>query len=187
MKEHSKEFNDIAEFKKASFSFREYQKRHNIIRKDFELLLKITEENINDSEKFNTLYRASLKGILSLIESGIFGLNEIDKYKDYKDNDCFQDKFKKTFKQICKTWGKDEIFKKYLDSKYGNLKKIKGKRDKLIHPKNSKDIIIATKVEFDILKNVFYDYTSMIHSLMDNFFIEMEFKDTNEIIDSFKK
>ncbi len=163
-----------------------YQQRHNIIRKDFELLLEITEESKNSPDKFNALFRACVKGILSLIESDMFGLNQIDEYKNYKDNDCFEVKFKNTFKQICETWNKPDIIKKYLDTKYGGLKIIKKKRDKMIHPKKSEDILNATEFEFEILKSTFYDYTKMLHSLMNNFHMVMEFKDQNEFIEFMK-
>ena len=187
MSEHSKTYTDKAEYRNAFHSFTDYQKRHNIIRKDFELLLDITEKNRKDSEKFNTLYRACLKGILSLIESDIFGLNQLDKYDGYNDNHCFDDKFKKTFKQICKTWDKKEIIQLYLDTKYGELKKIKTKRDKLIHPKTTMDIPSASDSEFMEMKNNFYAYTKMLHSLMNDFFIGIQVKDANEFIEIIKK
>lgn len=181
MNEHSKAFKDKEEFRKANIALNDFQKRHNIIRKDYELLLVITETFQNENEKFNSLYRASLKGFFSLIESDIFGLNQIDPYESYSDRHCFEDKFKKTFKQICQTWKKNEIIQQYLDSKYGGLKTIKNKRDKLVHPKTTEDIIIASKEEFLELKTVFEDYTKMLHSIMNNFFISINIKDSNEI------
>ncbi len=186
MSEHSKTFKNKEEFRKANLALNDYQKRHNIIRKDYELLLEITDLYQDERGKFDTLYRASLKGFLSLIESDIFGLNNIDKYEGYSDRHSFEDKFKKTFKQVCRTWNKNEIIQQYLDSKYGLLKSIKTKRDKLIHPKTTEDIVIASKKEFLDLKTAFKDYTKMLHSIMNNFFISINVKNMDEIIDLFK-
>ncbi len=187
MSEHSKTFKDKEEFRKANLALDDYQKRHNIIRKDYELLLEITDSYQDENEKFDTLYRASLKGFLSLIESDIFGLNHIDNYEGYCDRHTFEDKFKKTFKQVCRTWNKNEIIQQYLDSKYGLLKSIKTKRDKLVHPKTTEDIVIASKEDLLELKTAFEDYTKMLHSIMNDFFISINIKDMDDIIDLFKK
>ena len=187
MSEHSKSFKDKEEFRKANFALTEFQRRHNIIRKDYELLLEITDSYQDENKKFDALYRASLKGFLSLIESDIFGLNHIDTYEGYSDRQSFEDKFKKTFKRVCQTWNKNEIIQQYLDSKYGLLKSIKSKRDKLIHPKTTEDIVIASSKDFLELKTAFEDYTKLLHSIMDNFFISIEISNRDEIIDLFKK
>lgn len=187
MTEHSKEYKDKEEFRKVSLALTEYQRRHNIIRKDYELLLEFTETFKGDKEKFNTQFRASLKGFFSLVESDIFGLNQLDSYEGYSDKHSFEDKFKKTFKQICKTWDKEEIIQNYLDSKYISLKIIKKKRDKLVHPKSIEDIIIATDEEFEELKIVFNDYVKMLHSIMSNFFIRVNINDFSELKDIFKQ
>lgn len=75
MSDNSKKFDKPDEFRKANSAFTDYQLRHNLIREDFELLLGITELHQNEPGKFDALYRASLKGFLSLIESDIYGLN----------------------------------------------------------------------------------------------------------------
>lgn len=187
MREHSKVFTDKEKFRKANIAFNDYQKRHNIIRKDYEVLLAITDKYQNDIEKFDALYRASLKGFLSLIESDIFGLNQVDKFEGYSDKLSFEEKFKKTFKQICSTWNKDEIIQEYLDSKYGLLKSIKKKRDRLVHPKTSADIVNASKNEFLDLSRAFKDYYKMLHSIMDDFFISIDVQNVEDIIELFKK
>jgi hypothetical protein len=61
MTEHTKEYQNEEEFKKARIAMTEYQRRHNIIRKDYQLLLEITKTYKDDSDKFNTQFRASLK------------------------------------------------------------------------------------------------------------------------------
>ena len=43
MTEHTKEYQNEEEFKKARIAMTEYQRRHNIIRKDYQLLLEITK------------------------------------------------------------------------------------------------------------------------------------------------
>ncbi|EZH73653.1 hypothetical protein ATO12_17100 [Aquimarina atlantica] len=187
MSEHSKTYKDPEEFRNANLALLGFQKRHNVIRKDYQLLLNITETFQGEEEKFNSLYRASLKGFFSLIESDIFGLNQVDKYEAYDDKHRFEDRFKKTFKRICQTWSKEEIIQQYLDSKYSKLKSIKNKRDKLVHPKDTGDIIVASKEEFIELKFAFDDYNEMLHSIMNNFFIDINVKDLNEIKDLFKK
>ncbi|RBW62907.1 hypothetical protein DS884_00925 [Tenacibaculum sp. E3R01] len=86
MSKHSKKFTTIEEFHKASASMKNYQRIHNVIRSDYKELLMITEESINNKKKFDALYRASLKGLFSIIEADIFGLNNLDKYEGYDDN-----------------------------------------------------------------------------------------------------
>jgi hypothetical protein len=186
MKSNSKKFDSSEDFYQALKAMGEYQKRHNLIRKDYELLLEITESQSKEADKFNSLFRASLKGFLSLIESDIYGLNQIDPYNGYSDNHCFEDKFKKTFKKVCQTWGKEDLITKYLDSKYSALKNLKKKRDKLIHPKKAVDILFANHDELNLLKEGFRDYTNLIHSIMDDFFISVEIKDLNDISKLFK-
>jgi len=187
MSKTSKRFNNPHEFNKVNTALTEYQRRHNIIRKDYELLLELTEFHKTSPEKFNTLYRASVKGFLSLIESDIFGLNQIDKYEEYSDKDKFEDKFKKTFKQICKTWDKESIIKDFLDREYGLIKDIKGKRDRLIHPKDRNDILKASTENLNELRLAFKSYTNMIHSIMDGFFISIELNDFRDIKSLFGK
>jgi hypothetical protein len=179
MSKSSKRFSSPEEFKRANNALTEYQRRHNLIRKDYELLLELTESHKNSQDKFDTLYRASIKGFLSLIESDIYGLNQIDSYKAYSDQDKFEQKFKKTFKQVCKTWNKESIIKEFLDREYVKIRTIKTKRDRLIHPKNKEDIISASTENFNELQIAFKSYTDMINSLMNGFFISIELNNLN--------
>lgn len=149
MSEHSKYYADKEDFRKASLALTNYQKRHNTLRKDYQLLLDLTEQSKTKQSEYNALFRASVRGLLSLIESDIYGLNQLDPYTGYDDNHNFENKFKRTFKQVCQTWNKNEIFQDYLDSRYFLLKTFKRKRDKLIHPKTIQDIIIASDEEFE--------------------------------------
>ena len=174
MSDNSKKFDNWDEFRKADHALNEYQRRHNLIRKDYELLLEITGLSQNDPKKFDTLFRASLRGFLWLIESDIYGLNQIDPYYGYSDKHSFEDRFKKTFKKICHTWKKEDIIKEFLDTKYNKLKSLKIKRDRLIHPKKITDIVCASVDEFNELREGFQDYTKMLHSIMNGFFISID-------------
>ena len=187
MSEYSKEFNDKEGFQKALKSLRDFQKRHNIIRKDYEELLEVTKEFKNDKVKFDATYRAALKGFFSIIESDIYGLNQLDPYEEYNDGHRFTDKFKKTFKKFFKDAGKEQILQEFLDSKFKDLKLIKRKRDKLVHPKSTEDIISASMEEYLLLKKVFNDYTDFLHSLVSNFFINIQLSSSNEVSNLFTK
>ena len=48
MSDNSKKFDNWDEFRKADHALNEYQRRHNLIRKDYELLLEITGLSQND-------------------------------------------------------------------------------------------------------------------------------------------
>lgn len=163
-----------------------YQKTHNIIRKDYMELLNVTEKHKSNKTEFDALYRACLKGLFSIIEADIFGLNNLDKYKNYSDRDDFETKFKKTFKQVCKTWNKTEIQKKYFDEKYFDLKKLKKKRNELIHPKKVEHLHESNETDFKKIKEVFNDYDSFINKLMDDFFISVNV-DTMDFLGRKKK
>jgi hypothetical protein len=173
MGNHSKKYANYSEFLQAGKAMGNYQKIHNIIREDYLELLNLTEKHKMEKTEFNTLYRACLKGLFSIIEADIFGLNNLDEYENYSDKDDFETKFKKTFKQICKTWNKTEIQKKYFDEKYSDLKKLKKKRDELIHPKKVEHLHESSETDFKEIKKVFNDYDSLINKLMDDFFISI--------------
>lgn len=181
MSEHTKKYENHEAFRKAGKALTEYQKRHNVIRKDYEVLLELTKSFQNEEEKFDSLFRAALKSFFSLIESDIYGLNEIDSYNGYDDYDRFEVKFKKTFKNICTIWNKPDLISKYLDHHFGDLISLKKKRDKLIHPKKMDDIIKASINEFKQLEREFENYKKFLHSLMDNFFVSIEITDLSEL------
>ena len=179
MGEHTKQYSDFSEFFKANIAMRKYQKIHNIIRKDYIELLTLTEKHKEVKVEFDALYRACLKSLFSIIEADIYGLNNLEKYEKYSDKDSFEVKFKKTFIKICETWNKPEIRKKYFDTKYVELKKLRRKRDELIHPKESEHIHAANESDFNTLKIVFNDYDNFINDLMNNFFIGVEIPISN--------
>ena len=170
----TKYYNDLKEFQEAQQILYNYQKTHNIIRDDYLNLIEMTFESQNDQKAFNTLYRACLRELFSLIESDLFNLNRLDSYPNYSDNDKFMVKFKKTFKQISKTWEKEFIQKEYFDSKLERLKNIKTERDKITHPKSPDDFKTTTVADFQRFKTVFNEYDGFINTMMKGFFIGMK-------------
>ncbi|MDP3352339.1 MAG: hypothetical protein Q8S44_01185 [Flavobacteriaceae bacterium] len=169
----AKYFESITEYREAIKILLNLQKTHNIIRNDYLNLINLTFDHIENQKLFNTLYRSCLRELFSLIESDIFNLNRLDKYHNYTDNDKFIFKFKKTFKQICKTWKKDDVQKHYFDSKLEFLIIIKKERDKITHPKSPIVFKDVTLDNFNKLKLVFNQYDDFINEVMNNFFIRM--------------
>jgi hypothetical protein len=92
-----------------------------------------------------------------------------DGYDDKKDR--LIEKFKETFKQICKTWNKEDLQKKYFDTNLQGLIDLKKKRDDLVHPNKIADIHKASENDFETLKKAFEDYDKFINDLMNNFFL----------------
>lgn len=172
MSDHKKEYGNLSEMLKAAQIMGKFQEIHNIIRPDFLVLLRITEEQKLNQENFDAVYRACLIRFFTLIEADIYGLNQLDMYDGYDDKkDRFIEKFKETFKQICKTWNKDELRKTYFDSKLQGLVELKVKRDNLVHPKEVEHIHKSTDKDFQILKRGYEDYDKFINDLMNDFFL----------------
>ncbi|SIS46840.1 hypothetical protein SAMN05421766_10262 [Zobellia uliginosa] len=170
----TKYYSSLKEFQEAELIFHNYQKTHNIIRNDYLNLIELTFESKNDQKAFNTLYRACLRELFSLIESDLFNLNRLDSYQNYSDRDKFMVKFKKTFKQIAKTWEKTDIQKEYFDSDLERLKTIKTERDRITHPKSPNDFKVTTIDDFNTFKRVFNEYDGFINKMMNGFFIGMK-------------
>jgi hypothetical protein len=147
-----------------------FPRLHNAIKADFKLLLEITEQSKIDPPKFEMLCRTCIKNFFALIEADIHYYNLFDKYPDYNDSHRFIDKFKNTFKQICKTWNREELQQKYFQTKLADLIQLKDLRDKLTHPKEIDHIIKPTEETFLKLKKAFNDYDTFFSTLMSNFF-----------------
>jgi len=171
MGDHSKTYDSFEDMMIAAQVMRKFQTIHNVLRKDYMELLRITEEHKENKVSFDALYRASLRSLFSLIEADISGLNNLDVYADYNDRHALIPKFKKTFKQIAKTWNKQPIQQKYFAAKLEALIGLKAKRDELVHPKEHIHIHEATVIEFDQLKTVFKDYDDFVNEMMSNFFV----------------
>jgi hypothetical protein len=148
-----------------------FPKVHNTIKADFKILLEITELSKDDTIKFQTLCRSCIKSLFSLIEADIYYYNLFDAYDGYNDKHGFFDRFKKTFKQICKTWNRHELQQEYFRTKLEDLKELKVIRDRLIHPKKFEDIVEPTPDLFEKVNVVFNDYDAFILEIMSNFFI----------------
>lgn len=116
------------------------------------------------------LCRTCIRNLFSLIEADIYYYNLFDSYPDYDDKHKFFDRFKKTFKQICKTWNREKLQEEYFQSKLSDLKEVKDLRDKLTHPKEIDHIINPTEEVFNKVKTVFNDYDNFISTIMSNFF-----------------
>jgi hypothetical protein len=172
MSNHKKDYSNLSEMLAAAQAMGKFQIIHNLIRRDYLELLRITEEHRSNERDFDALYRACLTRLFTLIEADIYGLNQLDMYEGYDDKkDRFIEKFKKTFKQICKTWNKEQLHKNYFDSKLQGLIDLKKKRDDLVHPKEEEHIHKASNKAFLNLKNVFGDYDKFMNDLMNDFFL----------------
>lgn len=172
MSNYIKQYNNLNEMCLAVQEMIKFQRIHNVIRPDFILLLKITEELKSKEKEFDALYRACLIRFFTLVEADIYGLNQLDMYDGYDDKkDRFIEKFKETYKQICKIWNKVDLQKRYFDSKLQGLIELKKMRDELVHPKELEHIHKASEKDFQTLKSVFDDYDKFINDLMNDFFL----------------
>ena len=89
MIDHSKKYINASDLRRAGQALKDYQTRHNIIRKDYEELLRLTDSFKNDEKKFDALFRASLKSFFCLLESDIYGLNQIHEHPIKAKNPSF--------------------------------------------------------------------------------------------------
>jgi hypothetical protein len=177
MKNHSKTFASKEEFFRVNIALNEYQVLHNSLRNDFENLVKLTEKHASIEKDYDTLYRACVRSVLVIIESDVYGLNQIDPYEGYTDNHDFETKLKSTLKQIGKTFNKADITSEYLNTKYQKFKNIKIKRDELTHPKNENHFHTVSLSAIKELKEVYNDYDDMVNRLMNGFFLKIQIHD----------
>jgi hypothetical protein len=172
MKEHVKTYDSLQEMMAAAQAMHKFQTIHNVIRKDYIELLRLTDLHRSSKESFDALYRASLRSLFSLIEADISGLNALDGYPGYDDRKHpLISKFKQTYKQIAKTWNKQTVQQKYFAEKLEALLALKTKRDELVHPKEHAHIHSASPANFQQLKDVFFDYDDFVNQLMNDFFV----------------
>lgn len=174
MGNYSKKVTNLSDFFKVTQAMLKHQKVHNVLRKDYLELLRITENHKAEQTEFDALYRASIRSLFSLIEADLYGYNKIYPYPGFKKEESFEKKFKQTFNHIFLTWEKDHIREKYFNEKYFDLKQLRSKRNDLAHPKLIDHIHIATETKFEKVKQVFEAYDKFINDLMNNFFIEID-------------
>lgn len=175
--EHSKQYSSFSEWLEGGQTLNNFQRIHNVLRKDYDELLRITEEYKSSEKEFNALYRACIRSLFSIVEADMFGLNRLDEYENYNDREAFKEKFKETFKQVGRTFNKNEIVLKYLSSKLQSLLEFRDKRDELIHPKTAEHIHNATEADFSKLKTVFKDYTDFVNDIMTNSYLSVSIND----------
>jgi hypothetical protein len=167
MSSYYKGYDNLPEMLEAVQIMREFKKIHNVIITDFLVLLSITEELKSIEEKFDAMYRACLTKFFTLIETDIYSLTKLEVYDNFDDKrDRFVEEFKEAFKKTGKTSKKEEIVKKYFDSKLQGLIELKNKRNHLVHPKGIEHIYKASEVDFLTLKNAFANYDKFINDLM---------------------
>lgn len=116
MGNHKKKYTDYSEFLKATAEMRKFQKVHNIIREDYMVLIDITEKHKSNKHEFDSLYRACLKGLFSIIEADVFGLNNLDEYKGYTDKHSFEKSLKTLLNRFVKL-GTKKNFKQNILTK----------------------------------------------------------------------
>ena len=177
MQDHSKLFESREEFYRVNQALTVYQILHNNLRDDFDNLIKLTEKHTSIDKDYDTLYRACVRSVLVIIESDVYGLNQIDPYEGYADNNDFETKLKSTLKQIGKTFNKADITSEYLNTKYQKFKNIKNKRDELTHPKNENHFHAVSLSAIKELKEVYNDYDDMVNRLMNGFFLKIQIHD----------
>lgn len=152
--------------------FSNFPRLHNRLKEDFNTLLDIAEGLKNDQSNFSAQCNACIKGFFSMIEADLFYYNLLDPYPDYKDRNSFFQKFKDTFKQICKTWDREDLQEEYFRNSLGLLKILKEKRDQLTHPKDVKDISETSYKDLEKLRTAFTEYNAFFSKIMENFFVE---------------
>jgi hypothetical protein len=152
--------------------FSKFPRLHNQLKDDFNTMLEIAETLKNDLGKFRAQCNACIKGFFSMIEADLFYYNLFDPYKGYDDRDPFFQKFKDTFKQICKTWDRENLQEEYFSRSLQLLKVLKEKRDKLNHPKDIIDIASTSIADLEKVKIVFAEYDTFFSNIMENFFIK---------------
>ena len=150
----------------------EFQILRNIMRRDYISLLKMANTTLCNEAQFNSMYRACLVQLFTVIEADIFGLRALDPYpllKGVKKN--FYDIFLHTFNQIARTWNKEEITEKYITTYFNELMLIKGERNNLTHPKKINALILPDAATLNRLEIAFKNYCDFMNEMMNGFYI----------------
>jgi hypothetical protein len=181
MKRRDKVITDKEEFLSLIPLIKTFPVIHNKLKDDFQNLLDITMKYSDNKFEFQTLGRLCIKNLFSMIEADLHYYNLFDKYNDYDDKDRFIEKFKKTFKQIAKTWEAETFQTEYFNTKLQKLKALKGLRNSLMHPKSLDDFINPTQNDVKEVEAAFKAYNIFISNIMTDFFFSYEGIDKQEV------
>jgi hypothetical protein len=145
----------------------ELQRTHNLLVKDIETLVAITNEHFHDQERIQPLIRACIKELFSLIEADLFLINQFNPYPDYRERDDLGRKFKKTYRHHATTFKKEDIQKAFQSKFYSKLYTLKWKRDELMHPKGRHSIEVNSS-DLITVGEVYETYRQFVSTLMTN-------------------
>ena len=165
--------NSLEDLSRIMARMRQFSRIHNTYRQDTEILFKKLDESEGNPFKMRSLYRSIIHSFFSMIESDLYSYNDLHAYKKYDDRDGFKEKFKKTFKNICKAIEKEELQKEYWKRRLAILFKLRNQRDGLFHAKKLEDVHEASLKDIDNLKVIVSDYNDLITNLMDGFFFDL--------------
>ena len=171
IKPHTKYYADFNSLKVANGIMGEFQILRNIVRTDYLELLFIAKDVHKKPKKFVALYRACLVQLFTVIEADMYGFNSLDPFDASKTKKNFRNIFLNTFKQIGKTWTKNEIVEVYISNYFNELMLIKEERNDLTHPKKITKIISPSIVDLIRLETAFLNYVDFIKNLTNGFFI----------------
>ena len=147
-----------------------FQRVHNELRKDFEMVYELTKTKVNNIEIARPLIRGCIKEFFSLMEADIFLLNQFNSYAGYNERHDFRKKFKKTFRHHAKTFSKQAEVLKFNSSHFKQLIIQKNKRDEVTHPKGRESIRVD-ETNLEDIYNLFTKYNTFISESMTNVFV----------------
>lgn len=160
----------------------QFQLLHNELRKDFATLYVITAQRLQQGIPAPEMIRACLKELFSLIESDLYYLNFINPYVGYHYKADFFKKFKKTYRQHCRTHGKLAAFDRFYTDHYGTFRSLKKKRDELMHPKGAESIKAEPEL-FEVIYEFFKQYVDFVGSTMQGVGVQWRGKTVYEFFD----
>lgn len=155
------------EFDKGLMNMITFQRIHNELRKDFQIIYELAKSKIEEVEVAKPLIRSSYKELFTLIEADIYLLNQFNPYEKHKDRDDFCKKFKQTFKHHSSTFNKQNINLEFNSTTFELLLKHKAKRDGFTHPKEKKSIQVSG-INLDEIFELYKKYDAFINELMRN-------------------
>ena len=167
IKRYTKTYENSENFTNASKSLDDFASVRSILIQDFRGLIKMNRDLLHNQRLFNALYRTLVKELFSLIESDLQFLVSIDPYPEFSDSKkiSFEQLFKRTYKQVYKTWNLQNVQKQYFDQKIQKLMILRKLRNDFVHPKNTDVFNDVTLKELDKIENIFnyyYNFTSQL-------------------------